>query len=99
MIIIADAPCHGTMYHNEKDNYPTGDPGGLIPEVLLSQAAAKNIHVFFAKIKPMTDKMTSLWTDHMRKNHPSFPFNVFSIDSDVDFVVNITDAILSTAYL
>jgi len=99
MIIIADAPCHGKMYHDEQDNYPTGDPDGLIPEVLLSQAAAKNIHSFFAQIHSRTDKMTSLWTRHMRENHPAYPFSVFSLASDQDFVSNITDAIMTTAFL
>jgi hypothetical protein len=32
-ILIADAPCHGKQYHNcHGDDYPKGDPEGLIVE-------------------------------------------------------------------
>lgn len=34
-ILIADAPCHGTMYHSCRDNYPKGCPNGLDPSKLL----------------------------------------------------------------
>lgn len=34
-MLIADAPCHGSMYHSCRDNYPTGCPKGLDPSKLL----------------------------------------------------------------
>jgi len=98
LILIADAPCHGDMYHQEDDDYPKGDPNGLIPEILLSQAAEKNIHLFFARIKPMTDKMIALWKKHMQEYYSSFPLNVFSIVDDNYFFSNITDAIATVTF-
>jgi hypothetical protein len=38
MLIITDAPCHGTKYHTlkrEEDVYPDGDPSGLSPEEMV----------------------------------------------------------------
>eukprot|EP00752_Nemacystus_decipiens_P005758 g5207.t1 len=34
-ILIADAPCHGSIYHNYRDNYPAGCPKKLDPSKLL----------------------------------------------------------------
>ncbi|CAN0360155.1 unnamed protein product, partial [Laminaria digitata] len=35
-ILIADAPCHGQMYHGSmRDRYPNGCPGGLDPSKLM----------------------------------------------------------------
>jgi len=93
LILIADAPCHGKMYHSEGDDYPDGDPLGFIPEVQLSQATNKNIHIFFARLKKETDQMTSLWEKHMRNYDSAFPLTIFSIADDSDFIANITDAI------
>jgi hypothetical protein len=99
VILIADAPCHGKMYHNvQSDDYEAGDPNGLIPEVLLSQLAYINIPFFFAKISETTDKMTALWKNHLRDTNPDFPLTIFSIQSDDDFVANITDAIASVIF-
>lgn len=36
IILIADAPCHGTIFHSEGDDYPNGDPNGLEPEVIFN---------------------------------------------------------------
>jgi len=95
LILIADAPCHGNMYHPFSDNYPQGDPNGLIPEVLLTLLANKNINIFFARINDQTDKMTTLWKNHLREYNPDFPLTIFSIQNEEDFVANITDAIAS----
>jgi len=91
MILITDAPCHGDMYHTVSDDYPKGDPNGLIPEVLLTEAVNKNIEVFFARINHSTDKMTTLWQKHLRQGGNSL--TVFSLANDNDFIANITDAI------
>ncbi len=40
-VIITDAPCHGKQYHNEKDDYPKGDPNNLIPEELIEKFGKK----------------------------------------------------------
>jgi len=53
---------------------------------------------FFAKINKQTDKMTTLWENHMREYNPDFPLTLFSIQNDVDFVANITDAIATVIF-
>jgi len=98
LILIADAPCHGSMYHKERDDYPRGDPKGLIPEVLLTQAARKNISLFFARINARTDKMTDLWQKHLLAEDSAFPLTLFSIIDDSDFIANITDAITTVLF-
>jgi hypothetical protein len=49
---IADAPCHGNEFHTPDilDNYPAGDPLGLIAVNLLRNLQSKNIEYFFGKI-------------------------------------------------
>lgn len=53
LIHIADAPCHGTKYHNllQGDSYPYGDPGGLQLDNLMKQLAEKEISYYFGYIK------------------------------------------------
>lgn len=34
-ILIADAPCHGSIYHGCRDSYPRGCPKGRDPAKLL----------------------------------------------------------------
>ena len=45
-IIIADAPCHGTKYHNMKDNYPNGNPYRKNIEILIKEFAEKKFLYF-----------------------------------------------------
>jgi len=94
IILIADAPCHGTVYHHAADDYPHGDPDGLHPEVLLSEGIAKGIEFFFAKINDSTDTMLSILQDHL-KTTSSHSIKIFKIAQDVDFLANISDAIAS----
>jgi hypothetical protein len=61
IIHFGDAPCHGTKYHNFHDNYPQGDPTGLVPEVLLKELEQMNVQYFFGKINSSTDKMLSIF--------------------------------------
>ena len=53
LIHIADAPCHGTTYHNlaHGDSYPRGDPAGLQLDDLMKQLAEKEISYHFGYIK------------------------------------------------
>ena len=53
LIHIADAPCHGTDYHDLPtcDNYPEGDPAGLQLGDLMKQIAEKEISYYFGYIK------------------------------------------------
>lgn len=42
-ILIADAPCHGRMYHGSmRDRYPDGCPSGLNPSTLMYNLKVRN---------------------------------------------------------
>lgn len=43
LILIADAPCHGSKFHSMADTYPNGDPNGLIIEDLVAEIGRKGI--------------------------------------------------------
>ena len=53
LIHIADAPCHGTNYHDlpHGDSYPEGDPADLQLDHLMKQLAEKEILYYFGYIK------------------------------------------------
>lgn len=60
VIHIADAPCHGTAYHNltRGDRHPQGDPAGLQLDALMKQLDEKDIMYHFGYIKKdATNKM------------------------------------------
>ena len=61
LVLIADAPCHGTKYHTWDDDYPKGDPNGLNPEELIAEIAKKNITLYAIKIKTYTDQMFDIF--------------------------------------
>lgn len=93
VVLIADAPCHGTIYHESGDDYPEGDPSGLIPEVLISQLALNNISLFFAKINNGTDTMIKIWREHYKQFNPGKSIKSFVITNEEDFMANIADCI------
>ena len=60
LIHLADAPCHGTQYHEEgiSDRYPHGDPEERSLNDLMSKLYRREIHYHFAFIKRrVTEKM------------------------------------------
>ena len=61
-ILIADAPGHGNKYHESdvEDDYPKGDPNGLILEDIMKEYAKKNINLCLARIDDYTDKMFNI---------------------------------------
>jgi len=66
VIHIADAPCHGSVYHDGLgDNYPNGDPSGESPEKYLTMLRNKRTHYFFIEInsytRTMTEKFSKVW--------------------------------------
>ncbi|KAF2078687.1 hypothetical protein CYY_000058 [Polysphondylium violaceum] len=67
IVHVADAPCHGSKYYNfnvvdrEVDEYPGGDPSGLIPERILKNISSKGIDYYFIKINGHTDKMIEIF--------------------------------------
>ena len=64
-ILICDAPCHGKKYHDNdvEDNYPNGDPNGLILEDLMKKYVEKNINLVLTRIDDYTDKMFKIMKD------------------------------------
>jgi len=61
--LVADAPCHGSQYHNTNDDYPAGNPAGLVLEDLLREFSDKEILVTAYKLTDQTEKMYSLFKD------------------------------------
>lgn len=58
LFLIADYPCHGTEFHDMKeDNYPYGDPNDIDADQLLHRLKAQGIKFFFGKLTCHTDKM------------------------------------------
>lgn len=62
-ILIADAPAHGDMYHNEEvqDDYRKGDPQGRKLEDLIKEYINKNINLCVARIDDYTDIMFNIF--------------------------------------
>ena len=58
-ILIADAPGHGKKYHTKdvEDDYPKGDPNGLVLEDLMKKYVEKNINLCLTTITEYTDLM------------------------------------------
>jgi len=61
IVLIGDAPCHGTKYHSLDDCFPEGDPLGLTPEGVLGKMKAKGIQLVFVKLSNDTNKMVEIF--------------------------------------
>merc|ERR1719361_44898 len=55
--LCADAPCHGSQYHNERDDYPDGNPCGLVLEELVKEFSDRDILLTCYKITDSTETM------------------------------------------
>lgn len=53
-ILIADAPCHGSIYHGCRDNYPSGCPKQLDPSKLLYTLQVTIFALFVGSIGCLT---------------------------------------------
>lgn len=70
MIHIADAPCHGSRFHDSKDDeFPDGDPNGLNITDLLKNLVIKKIHYYFTKINESTNKMVEEFNKELENLH------------------------------
>jgi hypothetical protein len=67
VFVIADAPCHGTEFHNYEDSYPMGSPGiDIISELdSLQQKVGDNesMSFTFGRITKKTDEMIQRFLD------------------------------------
>jgi len=84
VIHFTDAPCHGKKYHDYRDDYPNGDPNGLVPEELLLKFAGKSITYYFGEIGEETRKMTNIFSNFMRENQQGLMFEVVPMEAGVD---------------
>lgn len=68
-ILIADAPGHGKKYHSKdvEDDYPKGDPNGLVIEDLMKKYVEKNINLCLTVITDYTDIMFKIMKDSYEK--------------------------------
>lgn len=58
LLLIGDAPCHGSQFNNCDDNFPNGDPAGITAQGIFKQMKAESIHFYFGEIsKESTKKM------------------------------------------
>ena len=67
LIHIADAPCHGTQYHNMSDNYPGGDPAGITHDQMMREVNRLDIQYWFGYVeKNTTDKMIGIFNESLK---------------------------------
>ena len=60
-ILFADAPCHGTQYHDVPDPYPEGCPLKVDPTEMIYKLHSLGVDFYFIRIKRVTDKMVSVF--------------------------------------
>ena len=93
-ILIADAPCHGNKYHNFEDDFPKGNPNGLVPENIISDFAKKDITFYVVKIRDYTSKMYEIFNDAYIAGHKLHSPIVFAdlgkSTDDLGFIVSIS---------
>ena len=89
-IFIADAPGHGSKYHEKdvEDDYPDGDPNGHVLEDLMKKYCEKNINVNLAKIDDYTDimfeKLKQSYEEAAKKNPEKPKIDVIIYDWEGD---------------
>jgi hypothetical protein len=66
-ILLADAPCHGTKYHDDSyDNYKGGDPKGRLVENQIRKFAERGIYFSCVKMTSYTDKMHKILNENYK---------------------------------
>jgi len=96
LIHFADAPCHGNQYHNGMvDDYPAGDPRGLIPEQLLHILINKRVDYYFMRINSSTQTMVQKFEAEYKATGKNFA--IHPVDSNAkDFVPKVVNSISSS---
>ena len=96
LIHIADAPCHGSTYHDlpRGDSYPRGDPAGLQLDDLMKQLAEKEILYYFGYIKKnATGKMIKAFDSALQTQSNG----MYSIQQfDVSDPTNLLEGVLNS---
>ena len=69
LILVADAPCHGSKFHSCGGSYPGGDPNGLDPLAQMVLLREKAINFAFYSANSTTDQMGRMFADAYRGGH------------------------------
>ncbi|EGC34842.1 hypothetical protein DICPUDRAFT_34378 [Dictyostelium purpureum] len=68
VIHIADAPCHGSEYHDFRDDHPDGDPNGILLDSLLEDISRLKLNYYFGHINLLnTGKMIDIFDKRIRE--------------------------------
>jgi len=65
---ILDAPPHGSIFNNEKDNHPDGCTCSKDYESILSEMREKEIDYSIIKLSPSVDKMIEVFSNYIEIN-------------------------------
>ncbi|CAM9362022.1 unnamed protein product [Ectocarpus fasciculatus] len=108
-ILFADAPCHGKMYHNVRDQYPKGCPKGVDPSDMIYQLHKLGVDFYFIRIAQVTDKMVDIFQSSVRQmavrdeqnssnknNRPKFVVHNLGSD-DNSFVDTVVESVVGSA--
>mmetsp|Transcript_7812 Transcript_7812/g.32862 ORF Transcript_7812/g.32862 Transcript_7812/m.32862 type:complete len:789 (-) Transcript_7812:63-2429(-) len=93
IIHIADAPCHGTQYHDvgNLDHFPDGDPAGRDPTNQLRSLARCGIDYTFLKLTPDTDIMLQHFATAYE--HSSRLFRAVDLHDPADFLREVVESV------
>eukprot|EP01133_Synstelium_polycarpum_P018018 gene18018-21506_t len=97
LIHIADAPCHGTMYHDLQDTYPSGTPDGLTHDKLMASLARKMVNIFDDSLKKHSRNQLSI-SGFSAAETATLGERIFAsvVESVMSFATRMTTAITSS---
>jgi hypothetical protein len=91
---IADAPPHGTTYHDrgkDGDDYPSGHPSDPNPRVLFGEMKQKDIMYYFGRINGGCDKMLKLF-----EKYYDAPIEVYNTSNPSAIADSVSSAVRSS---
>jgi len=98
-VLIGDAPCHGTRYHNHRDHYPNGDPHGIVPEDVLLEMGNRGIQV--AGIMCDSD-VVGMWDIFKRRydtNAHKLELKTYNLGANVDLLTqSVSEFVLNGVF-
>jgi len=98
-ILVTDAPCHGTKYHDltgeQKDNWPEGDREGRNIEEYIEFFAKNEISLFCLTISSNTDKMFNIFSEVYNKNKNKNSQSKFDLVEDQKLFDIVTTSVIS----
>lgn len=98
LVHIADASCHGTIYHGGRnDTYPNGDPANIPLATLMSGVIQKRIKYSFGYINTTTDLMIQKFNEELfrQSQNSNFSIKKFAAISDSTMLSEAVSAIAS----